>query len=172
MLSPSERWSWYHCTRRHQLVLDMNTELAFSVPFASHLLHLPCMAEAFTMQDAELYWRLFESLSDAGLSRDMQLYFTLTGLAAIKFMRPQGHKSWYVADIANSKTLYEHHRAELVGQQVGHVLILQSDNGCSECLLLDDIVSLTGKKLVAGTVLRLLNSRLRPALHSMQYKSA
>jgi cell division protein ZapC len=172
MLSPTERWSWYHCTERNQLVLDINAELAFPVPFASHLLHLPQAAQAFTMQDAEHYWLIQEKLSDTALSNEQQLYFTLTALAALKFMRPQGHKSWYFADIANSKPLHALQAAELVGQQLVQVFILQTDADCAECLLLEDVISLIGKKLVAGTVLRLLNSRLRPVVHPLLRKSA
>ncbi|MDP4535261.1 cell division protein ZapC [Alkalimonas collagenimarina] len=162
MLSPTERWSWYHCTERNQLVLDINTELAFPVPFSSHLLQLPQSAQAFTMQDAEHYWLMLEALAETGLTNEQQLYFTLTGLAALNFMRPQGHKSWYFADIANSKSVQPLQIAELVGQQLVKVLILQTDADCAECLLLEEVSSLTGKVIAAGTVLRILNSRLRP----------
>ena len=172
MLSPTERWSWYHCTERNQLVLDINAELAFPAPFASHQLHLPRLAQAFTMQDAEHYWLALESLADAGLSQELQLYFALTAVAAVNFMRPQGHKSWYFADIANSKPLQAWQTADLVGQQLVQVLILQTDNDCAECLLLSEVTTLTGKQLAAGTVLRLLTSRLRPSIQPVLRKSA
>ncbi|SEA20977.1 cell division protein ZapC domain-containing protein [Alkalimonas amylolytica] len=172
MLSPTERWSWYHCAERNQLVLDINAELAFPVPFAAHQLHLPKAAQAFTMQDAEHYWLALESLADTCLHHEQQLYFALTAVAALNFMRPQGHKSWYFADIANSKPLHALQTAELVGQQLIKVLILQTDTDCAECMLLSDVTSLTGKQLAAGTVLRLLNSRLRPSIQPLLRKSA
>ncbi|MCH8536461.1 MAG: cell division protein ZapC [Alkalimonas sp.] len=172
MLSPTERWNWYHCTERNQLVLDINAELAFPVPFSSHQLHLPPTAEAFTMQDAEHYWLILEALAECGLSHEQQLYFTLTALAAVKFMRPQGHKSWYFADIANRQIMQPLQTAELVGQQLAKVLILQTDGDCAECLLLEDTISLTGKALSAGNVLRLLSTRLRPVAKPILRQSA
>lgn len=172
MLSPTERWSWYHCAKRNQLVLDINTELAFPVPFAAHLLHLPKAAQPFTMQDAEHYWLALEALADTCLTQEQQLYFALSAVAALNFMRPQGHKSWYFADIANSKPLQALQTAELVGQQLARVLILQTDHDCAECLLLSEVTSLTGKQLAAGTVVRLLTSRLRPCIQPVLRKSA
>lgn len=172
MLSPTEQWYWYHCAERNQLVLDINAELAFPVPFASHQLHLPQTAEAFTMQDAEHYWQLLDALDALSLSHEQQLYFTLTALAAVKYMRPQGHKSWYFADIANRKNVQPMQTAELVGQQLATVLILQSDDDCAECLLLEDTISLTGKTLHAGCVLRLLSTRLRPLAKPFLRQSA
>lgn len=172
MLSPTESWSWYHCTERNQLVLDINAELAFPVPFAANLLQLPASTQAFTMQDAEHYWQLLETLAETVLTSEQQLYFTLTALAALKFMRSQGHKSWYFADIANTKVLQSMQLAELVGQQLVQVVVLQTDGDCAECMLLNSATNLAGKALVAGSVVRVLNSRLRPLAHQSLRKSA
>ncbi|MCC5851982.1 MAG: cell division protein ZapC [Alkalimonas sp.] len=172
MLSPSEHWCWTCCPQRQQLVLDMSAELAFPVPFGPEQLHLPASEQAFTMQDAERYWQLLEVLEQGGLDAEQRLYFTLTALAAINFMRAQGHKSWYFADIANHRPLHSLQLVELVGQQGVLALVLTTDGQCAQTLLLQPAVTLTGKALAAGTVLRLLTSRLRPYQAAVMRRSA
>ncbi|CAM3805693.1 cell division protein ZapC domain-containing protein [Rheinheimera salexigens] len=160
MLTPSESWQWNYCPKRDRLLLDLNDELQFCSPFSAAQLMAKPMQQALSINEAEVFWAIDNSLQALALPEAVRLELCLTGLSCA-YLPLLAHKSWYFQQ-ANNHSIELHSVVVVRGMNTQHALVISTDQESSTCLFLDSITTLAGKVLPRLHVVRLLNNRMSP----------
>ncbi|WP_166839470.1 cell division protein ZapC domain-containing protein [Rheinheimera pleomorphica] len=168
MLRPSERWFWTYCPQKDRLLLDISDEAQFCAPFSAAQLNCLPRQQALSMAEAEAFWAIDDSLQILALPAALRLELCLTALCA-PFLQQTAHKSWYFQP-GQSYAAQPFELVSLSGQSQQYALVLGGDADCVSCLLLGDIVTLSGKTLPRLQWLRVLRNRVTPLQTDVAYR--
>lgn len=157
MLTPSEQWFWQYCAVKDRLLLNVGKDAQFVSELPGALLNEKVCVQAFSIAEAEAYWRLQDVLQGVVTDEVARLEICFHALAN-RFRQLTAHKSWYFAT-QRQQDVGCYQLVQLQGKDTVLALVVASDLECIECLLLAPGESLAGKVLPRCSVIRVLRNR-------------
>ncbi|MGL4860225.1 MAG: cell division protein ZapC [Enterobacteriaceae bacterium] len=162
---PNDNWLWYFDAQYERVMLDMANDMLFRSRFTPKML-IPdaFVSSSFSVEDATLYYHYSSSCRSLDqLSEQQQNELTLNALVAWRFLKPQMPKSWHF-----TQYLKQHcpQHGELVqvnclqDTQTVTLLVVESGEQASLCLLAQPVLDLSGRQLLLGDAIKIMNDRL------------
>lgn len=117
----------------------------------------------FSVDDASAYYQFYESCTRLNLPEPQKVELVLNAIVASNFLKPQMPKSWY---FVQQPMLFTPSFGELVEAQVQdsaqriNLLVVESGDTASVCLLADPCVNMAGKNFDITDVVKVMNDRL------------
>jgi cell division protein ZapC len=158
---------WYWFSENSQLMLSMGDQWQCTTAYgAKEIVNLPESKQPFSLQDAECYVTLANSLQNNshGFSDAKLSHMLINATAAIVFHKPVSPKSWFFDEV---ECFGSHHRLASVSNQfnVGAVIVLTDESPLVSCMVISDEFQLNFSKSVKQfTVIKLAENRLDPIL--------
>ena len=157
MLTPSELWTWQYCTSKDRLLLNLDNDTQFVTELTGAVLNEKVSSKAFSIAEAETFWRLHDALQTVVLDENERFHCCLHALAN-RFRQLTAHKSWYFVT-QRMQDIGAYQLVHLQGKDNLLAVVVASDLECIECLLLASGESLAGKTLTRRTIIRVLRNR-------------
>jgi len=164
-LTPSAAWHWLTIDKRVALRYGISQAEVHQTP-VTHVSHATDHATnatnalAFTLEHAELFWTFWHALEPLQYSEAGRFAAAIDATACVSFMQQQGQKSWHFQAVSASYRPDTTDLVLLAGQASALALVIEAGEQSSLVLLLDNILSLSGKQLTGGQAILVLNNRL------------
>lgn len=163
MLIPEGSWAWCWDDDADCLAIQLHNGLYFKTAYQQRQLHNEALSRApFDIQHMQIYMQISDFLIDIPvcLSSAQKTQIALNATAAISFHKPVPNKSWFYQDCPAGGCSNQY--ASLLTQDgQGQVLVLETQNQFSTCLLLSDQLKLdSGLVLDPFSVIKVASNRL------------
>ncbi len=162
--TPSATWTWL--TTNGRLALRYGTapnELQLSNALPMQHSAEAGSAFAFTLEHAELFWTFWHALEPLKYPDSGRFAAVIDAIACVCFIKLQGQKSWHFQTVSTNFRPVAGDIVCLSGQQcTALALVLEPGEQSSLLLLLDNLISLSGKLVAGGLPILVLNNRLQP----------
>ena len=170
--TPSASWTWL--TSQQQLALRygvVSTEQQLTPVLSTEFAAEAGSAFAFTLAHAELFWTFWHALEPLQFSEPGRFAAAVDATACACFLPQQGQKSWHFQTLSTNYVPAIGDLVLLAGAgTAARALVVDVNGQSSLVLLLEDLVSLSGKPLAGGKPMMVLHNRLQvwqvPANHS------
>jgi len=161
--TPSAFWTW--------LTTDGRLALRYgAAPSEIHLtpvISMPHSVEAgsafaFTLEHAEMFWTFWHALEPIQYAEPGRFAAAIDATASVCYLQQQGQKSWHFQTISKNYAPVTGDIVLLAGVECSALaLVLDVSEHSSLVLLLENIVSLSGKQLAGGQPILVLHNRLQ-----------
>jgi cell division protein ZapC len=169
MLQPSNQWQWQFNQTDNQLLLDIDSSMAFTTAYKQkHLTNEIFNDTSFNLDDADYYQKISSELQDLGYwSTPEVVQIALNATAAQRYYKPTMPKSWFFktnqTDIhLNSPSKQPQTTCLLYTERgYGRFLVVEHGDCASVCMLLDESLLLTdSKELNQFDIIKVMNDRV------------
>ncbi|OOE52454.1 cell division protein ZapC [Salinivibrio kushneri] len=166
MLKPNNAWRWYFDNTSNSLMLDLGDDMVFRVAVnAKHLIPDAFSSSPFSVEDASLFQRLTEPLSNLSLSGPRQAELALNAVAAYRFHKPVLPKSWFFEPQQDTIATPEWGQIVELTSQTGDrapFIIIENAGSASLCMLAReaDFELSANKKMAFCGAIKVMNDRL------------
>ncbi|MGV3344861.1 cell division protein ZapC [Enterobacteriaceae bacterium LUAb1] len=161
-----DSWHWFYDTDHDRMMLDLANGTLFRSRFSRNMLTPDAFQHCgFSIDDVAFFFKLDERCRQIELTADRRAELLLNALVARRFLKPLMPKSWYF--ISHGYT-YSPQDGDVVQVQlcesgeIATLLVVESGNRAALCLLAQSQLILSGKCLMAGEAIKVMNDRLYP----------
>ena len=155
-IKPDDNWRWYYDEEHDRMMLDLANGMLFRSRFARRMLTPDAFAPSgFCVDDAALYFSFEEKCRDLELSKEPQMPKSWHFIAHPHQWQPSGGDA---ACVWLSDT----------GEQV-NLLVVEPGDNAALCLLAQPGLTLAGRVMQLGDVIKIMNDRLQPAQSAVSY---
>lgn len=166
-MTPDDNWRWYYDEQHDRIMLDLANGMLFRSRFARRMLTPDAFSPSgFAVDDIALYFSFVEKCQNLVLSAEQQAELVLNALVAIRFLKPQMPKSWH---FMTCSALWQPECGDIAsawlsdgGQQIT-LLVVEATEQAALCLLAQPALTLAGRAMQLGDVIKIMNDRLQPA---------
>ena len=169
MLQPSNQWRWQFNQTDNQLLLDIDSSMAFATAYKQkHLTNEIFNDTSFNLDDANYYQNISSELQDMSYwSTPEVVQIALNATAAQRYYKPTMPKSWFFKtnqiDIHLNPQSQQSQTTCLLYTEHGYgrFLVVERSDCASVCMLLDESLSLTQtKELNQFDIIKVMNDRV------------
>ncbi len=170
MLADSRHWTWIACDKTGYLHLDLGPDVALCTPFKLRRLIKQDKTRAFSLAEAQFYEQVSDYLKTFQLWSDAKICQIAINATAAKFqLKPELAKSWFFHTYHGNHTNQSAVIELNAKSHSGLFLIIEHNQDSVLCLNLEDDIELdAGIHLKACDVIRVLNDRIHPWVHSRE----
>ncbi len=161
--TPSAFWTWLTADGRLALRYGVSpSEIQLTPVTAMAVGSEATSAFAFTLEHAELFWTFWHALEPLHYAEQGRFAAAIDATACVCFLQQQGQKSWHFQTISKNHTPNTSDIVVLAGNECSALaLVIDAGEHSSLVLLLEDLISLSGKQLLGGQPILVLHNRLQ-----------
>lgn len=161
ILTPTPDWHWQYDASNDRLCLSLSGDWLFQTAYGSKQLKSVTQHNAFfSTQECQYYTDVVELLTAlTSFSAAQILQVALNAVVYHSFGKELAPRTW-LFDRHIPRTDNACLAALVVNGVIANILILNQSDGFSVCMLLEEITTKTGKKLVPFTTVKVANDIL------------
>lgn len=165
-LKPDDRWQWYYDDTQDRMMLDLTEGLHFRSRFPGKMLTPDAFeSQNFCVDDAASFFNFDEKCRDVDFNHQQRAELVLNALVASRFLKPLMPKSWHFLACHSGWQPEAGQLAETTlsdTRQAVRLLVVESGSSAALCVVAQTSLELSGKKLLLGEAIKIMNDRLRP----------